>query len=159
MYQFVKSQDNLIKGMLKYTEDSFVANSDDVGFAPEKITTRPDGSPLRMVPTYYIKDLDDVTTMTNDLVGAVVSYYKMAENFKQKTAIAPDLEIIKNQLGLRNFTGTNTTMDRAKKWLLQKQDPKKVQKRVYTSLLRTLQICKYMESLLKVIFYYKRQTV
>ena len=132
MYQFVKSQDNLLKGMLKYTADSFVANSDDVGFAPEKITTRPDGSPLRMVPTYYIKDLDDVTTMTNDLVGAVVSYYKMAENFKQKTAIAPDLEIIKNQLGLRNFTGTNTTMDRAKKWLLQKQDPKKgTETRVY----------------------------
>lgn len=132
MYQFMKSQDNLIKGMLKYTADSFVANSDDVGFAPEKITTRPDGSPLRMVPTYYIKDLDDVTTMTNDLVGAVVSYYKMAENFKQKTAIAPDLEIIKNQLGLRNFTGTNTTIDRAKKWLLQKQDPKKgTETRVY----------------------------
>lgn len=132
MYQFMKSQDNLIKGMLKYTADSFVANSDDVGFAPEKITTRPDGSPLRMVPTYYIKDLEDVTTMTNDLVGAVISYYKMAENFKQKTAIAPDLEIIKNQLGLRNFTGTNTTMDRAKKWLLQKQDPKKgTETRVY----------------------------
>lgn len=132
MYQFVTSQDNLLKGLAKYTADAFVANSDDTGYSPEQVTTRPDGSPLRMVPTYYIKDLDDVTTMTNDLVGGVIAYYKMAENFKQKTAIAPELEIIKTQLGLRDFTGTNISTSTAKEWLTQKSDPKKgTETRVY----------------------------
>nr|DAU41396.1 MAG TPA: hypothetical protein [Bacteriophage sp.] len=48
-----------------------------------------------MIPTYYINKLDDPNKITNDLVGSVIAYFKMAENFKNKTEIQPDLEVIK----------------------------------------------------------------
>nr|DAH51588.1 MAG TPA: hypothetical protein [Caudoviricetes sp.] len=78
--------DGIIKGFLQYTEQGIVTEPDDIGFV-DTPTSRPDGSEQRMIPTYFVDKLDDPNKITNDLVGAVIAYYKMAENFKQKTEI------------------------------------------------------------------------
>lgn len=109
MYQYMKG-DGVIKGFLEYTSQGIVKEPDDVGFV-DAPTSRPDGSEQRMIPTYFIDKLDDPNTITNDLVGAVIAYYKMAENFKQKTEIQPDLEVIKMQLANRIYTGKPIGID------------------------------------------------
>ena len=78
--------DGVIKGFLEYTSQGIVKEPDDIGFV-DAPTSRPDGSEQRIIPTYFIDKLDDPNKITNDLVGAVIAYYKMAENFKQKTEI------------------------------------------------------------------------
>ena len=109
MYQYVKS-DGVIKGFLEHTRQGIVKEPDDIGFV-DAPTSRPDGSEQRMIPTYFIDKLDDPNKITNDLVGSVIAYYKMAENFKQKTEIQPDLEVIKMQLANRIYTGKPIGVD------------------------------------------------
>lgn len=109
MYQYMKG-DGVIKGFLEYTSQGIVKEPDDIGFV-DAPTSRPDGSEQRIIPTYFIDKLDDPNKITNDLVGAVIAYYKMAENFKQKTEIQPDLEVIKMQLANRIYTGKPIGVD------------------------------------------------
>lgn len=115
MYQYMKN-DGIIKGFLQQTRQGIVKDTDDVGFV-DAPTSRPDGSEQRLIPTYFIdpirneKGEPDPNRITNDLVGAVIAYYKMAENFKQKTEIQPDLEVIKMQLANRTFTGKPIGVD------------------------------------------------
>lgn len=115
MYQYMKN-DGVIKGFLQQTKQGIVKETDDVGFV-DAPTSRPDGSEQRLIPTYFIdpirngKGEPDPNRITNDLVGAVIAYYKMAENFKQKTEIQPDLEVIKMQLANRTFTGKPIGVD------------------------------------------------
>ena len=109
MYQYMKS-DGLLKGLLTHTKQGIFKETDDVGFV-DAPTSRPDGSEQRMIPTYFINKLDNPNNITNDIVGAVISYYKMAENFKQKTEIQPDLEVIKMQLANRTYTGKSIGLD------------------------------------------------
>lgn len=111
MYQYIKA-DGILKGLLKYTTEGVAVTQDDPGYV-DRPTTRPDGSPLRMIPTYYIKMLDNPNEVTNDLVGSVIAYHKMAENFKQKTEILPDVEIINYQLKNRSFKGKSDKYDKA----------------------------------------------
>jgi hypothetical protein len=86
MYQYMKN-DGIIKGFLQQTKQGIVKETDDVGFV-DAPTSRPDGSEQRLIPTYFIdpirneKGEPDPNRITNDLVGAVIAYYKMAENFK-----------------------------------------------------------------------------
>ena len=102
--------DGILKGFLKHTKQGIVKETDDVGFV-DAPTVDQIGSEQRMIPTYFINKLDDPDKITNDLVGAVISYYKMAENFKQKTEIQPDLEVIKMQLANRTYTGKSIGLD------------------------------------------------
>lgn len=110
MYQHMQG-DGVIKGFLEKTSQGLVKDTDDVGFV-DRPTSRPDGSEQRMIPTYYINKLENgPQTITNDIVGAVIAYFKMAENFKQKTEIQPDLEVIKMQLANRTYTGKPIGVD------------------------------------------------
>lgn len=91
----------------------------------KKVRTAPDGTSLAMVPQYFIKDLDDPATISADMVGSVIQYFKMAENFKQKSAIKAKVENIKAFLGQRKYTGSNTGVAAAvKKFFKQKIEPK-----------------------------------
>lgn len=122
MYQYMK-KDGVISGFLQHTRQGIVKDSDDVGFV-DAPTSRPDGSQQRMIPTYYIDKLDNPNHITNDLVGASIAYYKMAENFKQKSEIQPDLEVIKMQLANRTYTGKSIGMDSLGKKVYKKSNQK-----------------------------------
>lgn len=101
-YQHIRSNDNVIKGFFKYVKDNIVVRDDDTEFNTTTIK-RPDGSKLYFVPTHYMKMLDDPSTLTNDIAGAAISYFRMAENFKEMNRIAPTVEVIKEQLGARTY--------------------------------------------------------
>lgn len=123
MYQYAKA-DGVIKGFLHYTQQGLLKEPDDVGFV-DTPTSRPDGSEQRFIPTYYINELDDPDKITNDLVGATIAYYKMAENFKQKTKVQPDLEVIKMQLANRTYTGDPIGVDAFGKKVYKQSNRKK----------------------------------
>jgi hypothetical protein len=55
---------------------------------------RPDGSPIKLVPTRYIRKMDDPTKITSDVVGSMIAYFHMAENFRNMTEVQDDLESI-----------------------------------------------------------------
>lgn len=103
MYRFMKARG--FTGIGYKLRDQMSVKDDDQGIR-DKVTTAPDGSSLAMVPQYFIKDLDDPATITADLVGSVIQYYRMAENFKQKSAIKGKVENIKAFLKQRKYTGT-----------------------------------------------------
>jgi hypothetical protein len=43
---------------------------------------RPDGSQIKLVPTRYLRMLDDPSKISSDAVGSMIQYYEMAENYK-----------------------------------------------------------------------------
>lgn len=122
MYQYAKA-DGVIKGFLNYTQQGLVKEPDDVGFV-DTPTSRPDGSEQRFIPTYYISKLEDPDKITNDLVGATIAYYKMAENFTQKTKVQPELEVIRMQLANRTYTGKPIGVDAFGKKVYKESDKK-----------------------------------
>ena len=122
MYKYMQS-DGVIKGFLSNVRQGIVKETDDIGFV-DAPTSRPDGSEQRMIPTYFIDKLEDPDKITNDLVGSVIAYFKMAENFKQKTEIQPDLEVIKMQLANRMYTGKPIGLDALKRKLFKQSEKK-----------------------------------
>lgn len=118
-YQYAKA-DGMLKGILNRIKDDYIQNDETPGMV-DRPTTRPDGSPLRMIPTYYINKLEDPNKLTNNIVGAVIAYYKMAKNFKHKNEILADVEVIHNQIKNREFTGKPAIIDdyinKAKKYI------------------------------------------
>lgn len=63
----------------------------------------PDGSPVRLVPTRYMKKLSNPNMITDDVVGATILYYGMAVNHEEMTKIAPEMEVIINSVSRREF--------------------------------------------------------
>lgn len=118
MYRFLKARG--FSGVGHKLADMMSVKNDDTGIQ-DKITTAPDGSSLAMVPQYFIKDLEDPATISADLVGSVIQYYRMAENFKQKSAIKGKVENIKAFLRQRKFTGTRGKLESLLRGV---QDPK-----------------------------------
>lgn len=66
-----------------------------------------------------MQDLDDPTTISMDMVGSVIQYFRMAENFKQKSLIKGKMENIKAFLAQRSYKPT-----KERKWYGRKDDPK-----------------------------------
>jgi hypothetical protein len=68
--------------MLKYAfEDVAVTKVDDLDYV-EEFNTMPNGDPIKVIPTRFIKMLDDPNEISTDAVASVVSYYNMAVNYK-----------------------------------------------------------------------------
>jgi len=50
------------------------------------------------VPTRYIKPLEHPEYITSDVIGSVIAFTEMANNFVVKTQLSSELESIKHQL-------------------------------------------------------------
>lgn len=83
---------NVFKNIGHYASDEMSVKADDVDYV-EKATIRPDGTPLYHVPTKFMQRLKDPNMITSDVIGSVIAYYQMAENFKNKSAIEDELEL------------------------------------------------------------------
>ncbi|QOR57533.1 hypothetical protein [uncultured phage cr125_1] len=124
-YKFLIAHNyNPFKATGNYLLDGVSVKGDDQGML-QKVKTAPDGTSLAMVPLYFIKDLDDPATISADMVGSVILYFKMAENFKLKSAIKGEVENIKAFLGQRRYSGSNTGIAGTMKKLFKlKREPK-----------------------------------
>lgn len=103
MWAHVSSSDNILKGFNNYVKDSVTVKNDDADYNYDNNNTRPDGSRLSTIPTHYIKMLDNPAAITNNLAGAVMAYFKMGENFKQKQEMIPELELLQQQIDKREY--------------------------------------------------------
>lgn len=87
-----------ILGSIKYSfEEVIQTQSDDLDFV-EDYSTMPNGDPIKVIPTRYIKMLDDPNTISTDAVAAVVQYYDMAANYKNMSSKQDDIEMLLNLL-------------------------------------------------------------
>lgn len=99
----ILSKDNILKGLGYAAKDLVTVKEDDLSYNKEMKALEPDGSPVRLVPTRYLKKLDNPEALTNDIVGAVIAYYKMAVNFDEMSKIAPEMEVITDYLSRQSM--------------------------------------------------------
>lgn len=83
----------LIPGFGKYIKDHTKILSQDEGFGSDNMTTA-DGRRVLLPPTHYMAMLNDTRVGTNDLVGVVGAYYKMALNYEAKEKISHQLNLL-----------------------------------------------------------------
>ena len=102
----IRSKDNILKGLAYSIEDTYTVKDDDNAYMLEN-AKRSDGSLVKLIPTRYIKMLSNPDALTNDIVGSVIAYYKMAENYEQMSEIAPELEVALDFVSRTDFTDKN----------------------------------------------------
>lgn len=104
-WTLIRSKSSLLKG-LKYTfEDSITVKDDDNQFVVEQ-ARRSDGSIVNLIPTRYMKMLSNPNALTNDIVGSTIEYFRMATNFQEMSRVAPELDLILDQVGSRELVPT-----------------------------------------------------
>lgn len=72
----------------------------------DDLAMRPDGTKVGVIPIRYVKTLDDPEHISTDIIGSVMSYWMMAENFRLVSQLTPDLELIHDSVN--NGTTTDT---------------------------------------------------
>lgn len=72
----------------------------------DDLAMRPDGTKVGAIPIRYVKTLDDPEHISTDIIGSVMSYWMMAENFRLVSQLTPDLELIHESVN--NGTTTDT---------------------------------------------------
>lgn len=83
----------LITGTRNYMVDAFGIQPDDE-IHGVKVETRPNGTEINIMPTMYTTMLTDPASGTNDLICAIVKYYRMACNYENKKKVAPQLNLL-----------------------------------------------------------------
>ena len=100
----IRSKDNVLKGLQTAAQDIYTIKEDDTRYMMEN-AKRADGSLVKLIPTRYIKMLDDPNALTNDIVGSTIAYYKMAMNYGIMSEIAPELELSLDFVSRMEFKG------------------------------------------------------
>lgn len=98
----IQSQDNVLKGLGYMFKDTFQVKEDDPN-AITDATLDPDGTGIRLVPTRFMRKLDNPNALTNDIVGSIIAYYEMATNFEEMSKIAPEMEMYLDMVGRQEF--------------------------------------------------------
>lgn len=83
----------LVTGVRDYMLDAFAITPDDK-LHGVKNKVRPNGTEINIMPTQYTTMLADPSVGTNDLVGAVMRYYRMGCNYEAKKKVAPQLNLL-----------------------------------------------------------------
>lgn len=101
-YRLAVSQDNILKGLGYAATDIVTIKDDDTEYLRD-VARRSDGSIVNLVPTRYLKPLENPAAITRDTVGSVIKYYEMSVNYKVMSELAPELELIQQQVGERTY--------------------------------------------------------
>lgn len=83
----------LVTGVRDYMLDAFAITPDDE-LHGVKNKVKPNGTEINIMPTQYTTMLADPSVGTNDLVGAVMRYYRMGCNYEAKKKVAPQLNLL-----------------------------------------------------------------
>lgn len=90
--QALARKDTLL-GKLGYIfEDFATTKEDDLDFIEEN--SMPNGDPIRVIPTRFIKMLEDPNTISTDAVYAVLQYYNMALNYRNMQSKQDEVELL-----------------------------------------------------------------
>lgn len=95
--QALNRKDGLLSKLGYAFEDLATTKADDLDFV-EEFATMPNGDPIKVIPTRFIKMLDDPNTISTDAVAATVQYYNMAANYKNMSKHQDDIELMLNLL-------------------------------------------------------------
>lgn len=90
----VLSRSNGVLDALGYAfNDVITTKSDDTDYVDEFLV-KPNGQPLKLIPTRYIKMLDNTNNISTDAVGSVIQYYNMALNYSGMSEQQDKIEIL-----------------------------------------------------------------
>lgn len=92
IWNYISGKDS-VTGVRDYMLDSFAITPDDE-LHGVKNKVRPNGTEINIMPTQYTTMLADPSVGTNDLVGAVMRYYRMGCNYEAKKKVAPQLNLL-----------------------------------------------------------------
>lgn len=120
-----KIRDNMV-------DEITVRQAEDDAIFGEKTLLRPDGSRAKYVPIYYTKLLGDrdmefedrlneTDKISTDLINGLVAYHEMASRWSEMSKIAPELELIAEQAGKREFQRKNGERIAGSQTAIQKQ--------------------------------------
>ena len=109
-----KSKLMMRNGIKSVITDAVEANEKDEEMFSD-YATRPDGTKVQGTPVRFHTMLKDPTKISTDILGSVIKYLEMGENFNQKKEILPVLEafILQMQGGI-NGTNSGNQIDKAK---------------------------------------------
>lgn len=103
-FQMISRESNVLKGLKYAAVDSLGIKDDDSDYVAE-YELSPDNTPIKNIPTRYLKMLDNPSMITADVVGSVIEFFNMADSFKEMSAVQDDLEMILNRLSQLEVTG------------------------------------------------------
>ena len=90
----IAGSDNVLKGLGHASMSSLQVRPEDEIYNNMTKALRSDGSAVKLIPTRYIKMLDNPNLITEDIVGSVIHFYKMATNYQLMSELAPEMETI-----------------------------------------------------------------
>lgn len=101
------SMTGLFNAIKKSVEDTFINRSDDSEYG--KANTDLSGNVLRTPPVYFINMGENESTedLTDDLVGALMAYAYMANNYQAMTNVADALELGRDVIAKREVSQTS----------------------------------------------------
>lgn len=98
------SRQNGVLEQIKYVfSDVITTKSDDIDFVDE-FATKPNGEPLKIIPTRFIKMLDNPNDISTDAVASAIQYYNMASNYENMSEQRDEIELLLNLLKTQQIT-------------------------------------------------------
>lgn len=95
--QALSRKDGIMSKLGYVFEDVATTKADDLDFV-EEFSTMPNGDPIKVIPTRFIKMLDDTNTISTDATASVIQYFNMAANYKNMSEKQDEIELMLNLL-------------------------------------------------------------
>lgn len=87
-------------------------NETDVDIVQDGTVKRPDGSTIKNIPIRFIQMLDKPEYISSDVVGNVIQFFRMAENYRLKSKSAPKLMSILDAVAKNNEDQAESNPDK-----------------------------------------------
>lgn len=96
-------------------------NETDVDIIQDGTVRRPDGSTIKHIPIRFIQMLEKPEYISSDVIGNVVQFYRMAENYRIKSKSASKLMSILDAVSENSPQGVVTNQTEAIRGMLDRQ--------------------------------------
>lgn len=99
LFQRLRGSDNLkeaAKGLKKNLQDQFQYRYDDVDRQSRRIVEDFEGNPVRVLPKYYLRPLEDMSELALDATQGMLSFAHNSINYKHMNRVVDALEVIKD---------------------------------------------------------------
>lgn len=95
--QAISRQNGILNKVNYILEDVVTTKADDLDYVDE-FATKPNGEPLKIIPTRFIKTLENPNLISTDLVASSLQYFNMASNYQNMSSQRDDIELLLNLL-------------------------------------------------------------
>ena len=97
LMQIINRQSSIMQSLSYVWDEVATTQPDDLDFV-EEVSTMPNGDPIKIIPTRFIKMLKDTNTISTDAISSVIAYYHMASNFRNMQQNQDQIELLLNLL-------------------------------------------------------------